>query len=79
MSEKEEVTIEYVARLIASNFDYEDRIVFDSSFADGQYKKTADNSKLMEKLDNSFTFTTIEHGIKNSVAWFIDNYNQSRK
>lgn len=79
VSEKEEVTIEYVARLIASNFDYEDRIVFDSSFADGQYKKTADNSKLMEKLDNSFTFTTIEHGIKNSVAWFIDNYNQSRK
>jgi len=73
--EKEEVSIEYVARLIAKNFDYEERIVFDSSFSDGQYKKTADNSQLISLLTesgNNFHFTPIESGIKKSVEWFLE-------
>jgi GDP-L-fucose synthase len=79
VSEIEEVPIEYVARLIARAFNYEQHIVFDASFADGQFKKTADNCKLMQKLGGAFHFTTIEKGIKSSVEWFIDNYEQARK
>lgn len=75
--EKDEVSIKKVATLIAKAFDYEDRIVFDSSKSDGQYKKTADNSKLMSLID--YNFTSISDGIKKSVEWFNKNYETLRK
>ena len=71
VSEKEEVSIGEVARLIAKAFDYEDRMVFDTNFADGQFKKTVSNAKLIEFLGEDFTFTPIEQGIKKTVDWFI--------
>jgi GDP-L-fucose synthase len=77
VGEKEEVTIEHVARLIAQAFDYEHRIQFDTSKPDGQYKKTADNSKLLSY--GNFTFVTIEEGIKKSVDWFVENFETARK
>lgn len=78
VSEKDEVSIEYVARLIAKNFEYEHMIDFDVSYSDGQYKKTADNTKLLNKYGD-YKFTTIEEGIKNSVLWFCNNYDICRK
>jgi GDP-L-fucose synthase len=51
---------------------------FDSSYSDGQFKKTADNSKLM-KLNPDFQFTKIEEGMKKSVKWFIDHFEKCRK
>ena len=77
VSEKDEVSIKTVATLIAKAFDYQDRIVFDSSKSDGQYKKTADNSKLMSLLD--YNFTSIADGIEKSVEWFNKNYETLRK
>ena len=71
VSEEEEVSIGEVARLIAKAFDYEDRMVFDTSFADGQFKKTVSNAKLIEFLGEDFTFTPIEQGIKKTIDWFI--------
>ena len=76
--EKDEISIENVARLIAREFDYEDRIKFDTSFSDGQFKKTADNTKLMNNIGD-FQFTPIGEGIKNSVKWFNENYYKARK
>jgi len=76
--EKDEISIEHVARLVARNYDYEDNIIFDDSFSDGQYKKTANNAKLMN-LIKDFEFTKIEDGMKSSVQWFIQNYNTCRK
>ena len=51
---------------------------FDTDKPDGQYKKTADNSKLMN-LIKSFNFTPIEEGITKTVNWFVNNYNVCRK
>jgi GDP-L-fucose synthase len=66
--------------LIAKEFDYQENMYFDTSFSDGQYKKTADNSKLMNRLrDSTFEFTSMEAGIRNSVQWFIENYDNARK
>ena len=76
-NENEEVSIKNVAELIAKEFDY-DNIKFDTSKSDGQFKKTADNTKLID-LYGEFKFTTIEEGIKKSVNWFMNNYKIARK
>tara|TARA_R110002074_G_scaffold14060_2_gene49290 strand:- start:697 stop:1629 length:933 start_codon:yes stop_codon:yes gene_type:complete len=78
VSENEEITIKDVAQLIAKEYNYEHMLEFDSSYSDGQYKKTADNSKLIELYGN-YNFTDIKDGIKNSVEWFINNYTNCRK
>ena len=45
------------------------RIKFDCDSADGQFKKTADNQKLM-KLYPETEFTSIDDGIATTVEWF---------
>lgn len=76
-NESDEVSIKNVAELIAKEFNY-DNIKFDTSKSDGQFKKTADNTKLIY-LYGEFKFTTIEEGIKKSVNWFMNNYKIARK
>ena len=78
IGEKDEVSIRDVATLIAQELDYEDKMVFDTSFSDGQYKKTADNSKLLS-LCPEVDFTPIQCGIKQTVEWFTTNYDSVRK
>ena len=53
-------------------------ITFDTTKADGQYKKTADNTKL-RRLYPDFTFTPLEEAIRSSCQWFVDNYESARK
>ena len=69
VSEDDEVSIESVARTIAICFDYEDMIKFDTESADGQFKKTANNKKLMDLYPET-EFTDIKIGIANTVEWF---------
>lgn len=53
-------------------------IQFDTSKADGQYKKTASNLKL-RSLRPDFRFTSIEEGLEKTCAWFKENYATARK
>jgi len=78
VSEEEEVSIKDISTYIAREFDYEQYMIFDINYSDGQYKKTADNSKLM-KLIGNFQFTPIQKGIHQSVKWFVENYENCRK
>jgi GDP-L-fucose synthase len=75
--EKDEVSIETVAIIIAKYFDYEDRIVFDNKYSDGQYKKTASNEKMMELFPN-FKFTEVNNGIQKTIEWFVANFEKVR-
>jgi len=77
-NEEDEVTIEFVARTIAREFDYEDQIEFDRSKADGQYKKTVSNDRY-KKQNTDYSFVKIEDGIKATVAWFQEHYPNVRK
>lgn len=76
--ESDEKSIHYVASCIAKEFDYYDNMSFDKEKPDGQFKKTANNSKLAQFLPN-FQFTPIEKGIHKTVEWFIKNYDSCRK
>lgn len=81
VSEDEECSIKSIAELIAK--EYNCKIEFDVSKSDGQYKKTADNTKfkkLYKKSSGSdFKFTSIEDGIKQSIDWFNQYYDHARK
>lgn len=82
VSEKDEVSIKEVATIIANKYNYVEHMVFDESYSDGQYKKTADNTKLLTFLRNEdidFQFTNIREGIEKTIEWFIWNYNEARK
>lgn len=72
--ESHEISIKDLSTIIAKEFNYEDRIKFDSSYSDGQYKKTVSVNKLL-CIIGDFQFTKIEDGIKKSVGWFIQNKN----
>lgn len=78
VDEVAEVTIGQVAESIARAFDFRGKIEFDTTKADGQYKKTASNQKL-RKLYPDFKFTDFNEAITDSVKWFIDNYSVARK
>lgn len=78
VGEKDEVSIGDVGRAIARAYDYEHMMEFDSSFSDGQYKKTADNTKLMNFI-KEYNFIDINDGIKRSVEWFKNNFDKCRK
>ena len=78
VSENEEISIADIGKIIANKFGYLDHIVFDQSKPDGQYKKTANNSKLI-RLINNFEFIQIENGINKTIDWFIKNYDIARK
>ena len=75
---EEETSIAEIGKLIAKNFDYEERLVFDDSYSDGQYKKTANNSLLKSYLPD-YKFINMEEGLKDTIKWFIENYENVRK
>jgi GDP-L-fucose synthase len=77
LSPVEEYSIREVAELINSHFGNE--IVFNQSYSDGQYRKTADNSKLKKLLKKvNFEFTDLKDGISQSVNFFITNRDNLR-
>ena len=76
--EADEISIEQVARIIAREFDYEQFLEFDTTKADGQYKKTASNQKF-RKYNPDFSFSKIEKGLQDTISWFKQNYPNIRK
>ncbi|KAG7376002.1 GDP-L-fucose synthase [Phytophthora pseudosyringae] len=78
VDEEDEVSIGDVAREIAAAMGFKGDIVFDTSKADGQFKKTASNAKL-RRLVPDFEFTPIRKGLRETTAWFEANYENARK
>lgn len=68
-SKDSEVTIASVAQRIAKEMDYEHALTFDTTYADGQYKKTVEPHTLVEDLP----FTPFEKGLQITVKWFLEN------
>jgi len=77
--ENNEVSIGDIGKIIATNFDIQNKIIFDTSFSDGQYKKTVSINKLQEIIGEDFNFTSIDNGIKITIDWFIKNFPNLKK
>ena len=71
-----EFSISYIAETIASCFNFHGSLFFDTSRADGVFKKTANDLK-MRRLLPDFHFTPFEEALAVTVQWFVENYDKS--
>jgi len=78
VDETAEVTIKKVVETIVEAMEFKGEVKWDTTAADGQYKKTASNAKL-RRLYPEFKFTEFEDGVKQTVQWFVQNYENARK
>eukprot|EP00118_Oscarella_pearsei_P012300 m.89698 g.89698 ORF g.89698 m.89698 type:complete len:338 (+) comp36615_c0_seq16:519-1532(+) len=78
VGEEDEVSIKQVADMIAEAMDFTEPLVFDTTKSDGQFKKTASNAKLRRYLPD-FKFTDMKEAIRESVDWFVNNYEKARR
>ncbi|XP_043481708.1 probable GDP-L-fucose synthase [Leptopilina heterotoma] len=77
VDESQEVTIAHLAETLVKAFEFKGKIEFDLTSADGQFKKTANNSKLRKFLPD-FTFTPFEQALQETVDWYKQNYSDAR-
>ena len=77
--EKNEISIAKLSEIISKALHFTGDIKCDTQYADGQYKKTACPDKLLGLLDGSFEFTPIDLGIKETVEWFCEHFENCRK
>uniref|UniRef100_UPI003AAA970E GDP-L-fucose synthase-like n=1 Tax=Centroberyx gerrardi TaxID=166262 RepID=UPI003AAA970E len=78
VGEEDEVSIKEAAGAVVQALGFKGEVVFDTSKADGQFKKTASNAKLLRYLPN-FTFTPFNQALKDTCDWFVANYDTARK
>ncbi|KAM5313481.1 GDP-L-fucose synthase isoform 3-T7 [Glossophaga mutica] len=78
VGEEDEVSIQEAAEAVAEAMDFRGEITFDTTKSDGQFKKTASNSKLRAYLPE-FRFTPFRQAVTETCTWFTDNYEQARK
>lgn len=76
--EADEVSIKEVAEMILEAFKFEGEVKFLTDKADGQFKKTASNAKLRRYLPD-FQFVATRQAIKETVDWYIANYDTARR
>eukprot|EP01012_Entosiphon_sulcatum_P005847 TRINITY_DN12697_c0_g1_i1.p1 TRINITY_DN12697_c0_g1~~TRINITY_DN12697_c0_g1_i1.p1 ORF type:complete len:324 (+),score=51.03 TRINITY_DN12697_c0_g1_i1:29-973(+) len=78
VGEEDEVSIKDVAEMIVEAMGFTGTVKFDTTKADGQFKKTANNAKLRKYLPE-FKFTPMKQAVAETVAWFESNYDTLRK
>ncbi|XP_044309287.1 GDP-L-fucose synthase [Varanus komodoensis] len=78
VGEDDEVSIREAAECIVKAMDFQGELLFDTTKSDGQFKKTASNSKLKRYLPD-FKFTPFEQAVKETCNWFCSNYDIARK
>ncbi|XP_017771127.1 PREDICTED: GDP-L-fucose synthase [Nicrophorus vespilloides] len=77
VDESAEISIGEAAEEIARSFDFKGKIIYDTTKADGQFKKTASNAKL-RRLHPEFKFTPFKEAIQTSVDWYKQNCSTAR-
>jgi GDP-L-fucose synthase len=77
-SNSNEISISDLVDLLVKEFNFKGKVIFDKKKPDGQFRKHSDNTKLKTYLPN-FEFTPIEEGLKETIKWFIENYENIRK
>jgi len=77
VGENEEVSIKEVADAIVNAVGFKGAYSFDTTRADGQFRKPASNEKLLG-LIGGFEFTPFDQALDTTVKWFLENYHNAR-
>ena len=75
---EDEITIKELVNKIVKEFDFNGPVVYDSSFPEGQFKKTVSSDELLAYIPN-FKFTPLDVYLKETIKYFIENYESVRK
>ncbi|NP_001070752.2 tissue specific transplantation antigen P35B, like 2 [Danio rerio] len=78
VGEEDELSIKDCADAVVDALGFNGDVIYDTSKADGQFKKTASNAKLRQYLPD-FQFTPFREAIKETCDWFVANYDIARK
>lgn len=73
-----QITIKELVFLLARLMDYNGEIIFDKSKPEGIIRKPTNNTLFVEKF-GEYKFTSLEQGLKNTINYFINNYDKLRK
>ncbi len=76
--ENDEISIKNLIEKIVELYDFKGKIIYDTSYSDGQYKKTATHQELLKYFPN-FTFTDLNTGLSEVINYFNTNYDNIRK
>lgn len=76
-SKEDEIEIKVAVTKISEYMHYE-KIMYNTKYSDGQLKKTVSNKKLLTVLPD-FNFTNFSDGLKETINWFNNNYQNIRK
>ncbi|KAK7134060.1 hypothetical protein R3I94_015801 [Phoxinus phoxinus] len=78
VGEEDELSIKDAANAVVEGMEFKGDVIYDTSKADGQFKKTASNAKLRKYLPD-FKFTPFKAAMKETCDWFVANYDIARK
>ena len=78
VSGDEEISIKDLVGILVDEFKFKGKVKFDKTKPDGQLRKPSYNSVIKELMPD-FEYTPFEKGIKETVSWFIENYESARK
>lgn len=76
--ECDEVCIRDLIKSICKHLEFNGDIIYDTSYSDGQYKKTTNDDELRKYLPH-FQFTNLETGLAKTIEFFCCNYDNIRK
>ncbi|ROL43046.1 GDP-L-fucose synthase [Anabarilius grahami] len=78
VGEEDELSIKDAVDAVVEALGFKGDVIYDTSKADGQFKKTASNAKLRKYLPD-FKFTPFKAAIKETCDWFVANNDIARK
>ena len=79
VGEEDEVTIADAAHAVCKGMGLDVKeLQFDTTKADGQFRKVASNAKLRKYLPD-YKFTTLEEGVRTTCEWFEKNFAEARR
>lgn len=78
ISPSKEISIKEVTTMICDIIGFKNKIIFDTTKPDGQFRKPSDNTHLKSIIGN-YQFTPIKEGLEETINYFLTNYNTIRK
>jgi len=78
LTTSEETSIRDLTNLICDIFGFKNKIIFDGSKPDGQFRKPSSNEKL-RSIIGDYKFTPLREGLEETIDWFKKTYPNIRK